>query len=116
MGTITGKTSFSFLNVKEFSSKLEVNTEYGEVNISGIDPGFHLIDLKSKYTDIVLEVPKELSFEVDIIHSESTLINYPEEISKLNLIEVDKKEDIYKTSGSIGNLSGTKRKVNITIN
>jgi hypothetical protein len=116
IGSISGKTSFSYLTLKQFFSIMEVNSEYGEINISGIDPGFHIIDLESKYSEIVLEMPQNISFDVDITHSESTQINFPEKYAeKLNYTEIDTKEDIYNTSGSIGKQSKDKGKVNISI-
>ncbi len=68
---------------------MDVKTEYGEVNISGIDPGFSLIDLDSKYTDIVLEMPQEISYDVEIMHSEATQILASESYTGLSVETID---------------------------
>jgi len=115
LGSLSGETSFSYLTLRNFSSDLDMKTEYGEVNINDINPGFKIIDLNSKYTDILLGMAPNASFSVDIMHTEETTILSPETYSGLTVETIDKKEDIYKTSGFIGNQSGSKGKVNISI-
>jgi len=115
LGSISGETSFSYLTLKNFNSDLNMNTEYGEVNLSSIHPDFKMIELTSKYTDILMNMNQNTSFLVDIMHSEDTQVNYPEGYAGLTFETIDKKEDIYKTSGMIGNQSGNKGNVKILI-
>ncbi len=113
LGALSGKTSFSYLNLKSFSSDLTLDTDYGEVNLEGINPEFRLIDLTSSYTDILLKIPVKSSFAVDISHSVSTVISAPENYSGLKSETVDKKADLYRTKGTAGNGALKKGKVNI---
>ena len=115
LGSLSGETSFSYITLKNFDSDLNMKTEYGEISIDNINPDFKFIDLTSKYTDILLGMMKDVSFSVDIIHSESTTIFSPETYSGLTVETIDRKEDRYKTSGEVGNKTVNKGKVNIKI-
>jgi hypothetical protein len=114
LGVISGKTSFSYLTLKSFSSDLTLNTDYGEVNLEGISSEFKLIDLTSSYTDIQLKIPVKASYTVDISHTLNTVITAPENYSGLKSETVDKKADLYRTKGTAGN--GILKKGKVTIN
>ncbi len=115
LGSLSGETSFSYITLKNFDSDLNMKTEYGEISIDNINPEFKIIDLTSKYTDILLNMNQDASFSVDIIHTEGTTILSPETYSGLTVETVDKKEDIYKTGGVVGNKTDNNGKVNIKI-
>jgi hypothetical protein len=113
LGVLSGKTSFSYLTIKTFNSDLTLSTDYGEVNLGGISSEFRLIDLTSNYTDIQLKIPARASYTVDISHTVSTVIMAPENYSELKSETIDKKADLYKTTGTAGNGPLKKGKVNI---
>jgi hypothetical protein len=114
LAVLSGKTSFSYLNLKSFSSDLTLNTDYGEVNLEKINSEFRMIDLTSSYTDILLKIPAKASYAVDISHSVSTVITAPENYSDMKSETVDKKADLYRTKGTAGN--GPLKKGKVTIN
>jgi hypothetical protein len=113
LGKISGKTSFSYLNIKSFDSDMTLTTDYGEVSLEKIDPDFKLIDLTSSYTDIMLRLPAKASYGVDITHTLSTTITAPENYSGFKSETIDKKADQYQTKGTAGNGIIKKGKVNI---
>jgi len=53
--------------------------------------------------------------DVNIYHSESTVVYYPESYSGFSKDIIDKKEDKYKTSGIIGDKIDTEGHIEISI-
>lgn len=113
--TLNGTTSFSFINIDGFSNKLELETEYGEINIDNQGSSFKLISLSSKYTDVNLDVINNFSCTLNIDHSESSDIQYPDVLAGIKTEEVDKKEDHFRTSGRIGQSPNPSGKINIRL-
>ncbi len=113
--SITGQTSFSYLTVKEFSKLIRLTSDYGELKIKGIDPMFSGIDVSSKYTDIVLQFGPEVHCAVNIEHSESTGIYFPDSFSGLVVEKAEDKGAMSKTHGYIGNPDQASGEVKITI-
>jgi hypothetical protein len=115
IASLTGETSFSYITLKDMASDVTLETQYGEVKMEEINSGFVIVDLTSTYTDIILALPKQASMAVDILHSESTGIIYPDKFDGLATEVVDKKEDITKTSGVIGAVPNPSQKIKIMI-
>ncbi len=115
LGSISGETSFSYLTVKDLASDLTMTTSYGELKLVDINSNFKVIDLTSSYTDLLFTLPSQAKLSVDITHSETTGIIYPEKYEGLKTESIDKKEDIVKTSGVIGGMSSPSRKIKILI-
>jgi len=115
LNTLTGETSFSYFTLKNFTSDLTMKTSYGEIKLEEINSNFKAIDLTSTYTDILFVLPKQATLSVDITHSEATGIIYPDKYNGLKTESIDKKEDIVKTSGVIGNVSNPPNKIKVMI-
>lgn len=113
--SIKGSTSFSYLTIKDFSNNMTISSDYGEIKLEGINTAFKLIDLKSNYTDIYLSLPAAISFQLNVDHTEATGISYPEHYKKVKVEAIDKKEDIYRTSGLIGEQAKAKAKIGILL-
>ncbi|MEZ5196207.1 MAG: hypothetical protein R2764_07365 [Bacteroidales bacterium] len=113
--SISGATSFSYINIEDFSNDMNLETEYGEVNFDNVESSFQLISLSSKYTDITFNVSDGFKCVLNIDHSESSGITYPESFTGLKMVEIDKKEDHFKTSGTIGTNPKPAGKINIRL-
>lgn len=115
INSISGTTSFSYINIESFSEEMNMETEYGEVNFDHVGSRFQLIDLNSKYTDITLNVSDGFNCALTIDHNESAGISLPDNTTGLTKEEIDKKEDHYKTSGVLGKSSMPSGKVNVAL-
>ncbi len=115
LGNINGKSSFSYLTIKEVSDNTKLITEYGEMKFEDISEGFRIIELQSEYTDIYLNFPVTISCDLTINYSGETGIYYPEHYKNIKKETVDKKEDIYKSYGVIGDNSANKGSVNLNV-
>ena len=113
--SITGQTDFSYLTVKGFSKLIRLTSDYGELKIKGIDPGFTGIDVASKYTDVLLQFGPGVHCAVDLEHSESTGIYFPDSFSGLVVEKAEDKGEMSKTHGYIGNKEQATAKVKIAI-
>ena len=113
--SITGQTTFSYMTVKGFSKLIRLTSDYGELKIRGIDPRFTGIDVDSKYTDMVFQFGPEVHCTVDVEHSESTGIYFPDSFSSLVVERAEDKGAMSKTHGYIGNQEQATAKVKIAI-
>lgn len=111
--SLTGETSFSYIRLKDFSSDMSLKTSYGELKLEEVNSNFQIIDLTSNYTDIVLTIPEQTSFALDITHSGSTGIIYEEKYESVKTTVIDEKEDIKKTSGIFGDNPNPGRSIKI---
>ncbi len=112
--TIRGTSTFSYITLKNFTNYCEMTTEYGEISFDKIPGKFDRIDLISKYTEIQIYLAESLSADLDINHTETTGIYYPDAYKGLATETIDKKEDKYKTSGIIGNKQDATSKIQIS--
>jgi hypothetical protein len=115
LGSLTGKTSFSYLTIQQVRQSLKMQTEYGDLKIKEIPGHFKKIDLNARYTDLTLTLARLMSCQVLIEHSETTGINYPDQFDSLQFEPIDKKADRYKTYGFIGKPDKNAGLINITI-
>lgn len=100
--TLSGKTSFTYLALSNLSGALQLETDYGEVKLKGIQPSYSIIDLNAKYTDIILEIGAGMSASVDISYTETTGLYYPESYTALTITEPGEKGEPLKITGTIG--------------
>ncbi len=115
VNSLIGESSFSYFTLKGLSRNIKVQTEYGELKMKGIDPGFNLIDLDSKYTDIIINISQDLNCFVDVTHTEATGIYYPDHLKGLTMKKAEKKDDPFFVTGFIGEESEAKEKIKISI-
>jgi hypothetical protein len=115
VNSITGNTSFSYITINGFSRNIKMMSEYGEVKLSGIEFGFNLIELNTKYTDVYLNINKNFHADVSINYVESTVLNYPENMRNFKKETLGEKKDQFKITGFIGDPSKPSGKVDLTV-
>ncbi|MCF8405915.1 MAG: hypothetical protein K9H58_18370, partial [Bacteroidales bacterium] len=115
LSSIIGETSFSYFTIKGIQKNVKLKSDYGEVKLKGLDPGFLLIDLESRYTDIILQIPDGLNCEVDMDMTESTYISYPDHYNGLVTKPVEKKDEKGSVKGYIGMKDKANSKVRVSI-
>jgi len=115
VNSISGNTSFSYVTINGFSRNLKVESEYGEIKLSGIKFGYNLIELKARYTDVYLNVNKNFHADVSINCNESTVLNYPEDMKDFKKETLGEKKDQFKITGFIGDPTKPNGKVNLTV-
>lgn len=111
----TGVSSFSNLTITDFSKLLQLKTEYGEIKLKGINPGFSKIDVNASYTDVILQVGAVVNCLVNVNYSESTGIYYPDAYTGLEMKKAEQKGEPSVLSGIIGNEPQNNSKIEITI-
>lgn len=94
--TIDGKGSFTSFRLNELIDKMNVRSEYGDLDIEKINQGFSTIFIESKSTDINLYFNPESAFRFDITHTKSEIDFCSEmKIEAQNILEEkDKKTQI----------------------
>lgn len=115
VSSVTGQSSFSYLTVKAFAQLIRLTTEYGEIKIRGISPDFAGIELDSKYTDINVQLSSQVSSMVDIAHSSSTGIYFPDSYTGLQVAKSADKDEMSATKGYIGKKEEAAGSIKITI-
>lgn len=115
VSSISGSSSFSYITINGFSRNLKVESEYGEIKLSGIEFGYNLIDLNTRYTDVYLNISKDFHADLSVLYSESTAVNLPDDIKDFNKETLGEKEDQFKVTGFIGDPTKPNGKVNLTI-
>ena len=114
INTLKGESSFSYITLNLFSKSFNVQADYGEIKFKEIDPAFSLIDITSKYTDILFKVTNEVSSAVDLHFTEQTGMYYPDSFTGLTST-TDKETKQITVSGHIGSSAPGKRKIAVSI-
>ncbi len=113
--SISGETSFSYLSIKRFSNYLRLTTEYGEVKLKGVKPGFKMVELNSKYSDIIMQLSNMVNCNVDLNHTESTGLILPDTFKGKSKSIIDEKEGTANTKGYFGNKEEAEAEIKINI-
>ncbi len=115
ISSISGKTSFSYLTIKGFSKYLKLATDYGEIKVKGVSPDFKMVELESKYTDIIIQLSSQINCAVDVKYTEATGVKFPVSFNGNTVTEGEKKETRITSSGFLGKKEDAKGKINISI-
>lgn len=115
LASLTGETSFSYITLTEVTNHVQLKTEYGEFKVKGLHPGFSKIELDSEYTDILMQIPPELNSFVEVKHSETTGIYYPDAFEGLTMKKAENKGEMSVTSGHFGDKDQANSSIEITI-
>lgn len=113
--SVTGVTSFSYITLTSILNYIQLTSEYGEVNVKGINPGFKQIGLDSKYTDVNLQLSALVNCKVDIQHDASTGIFFPDSFTGLSVTDSGNEGLTKSTTGFVGDKELISGDVNITI-
>lgn len=109
---IDAQGSFSNFRVRELSDRINIRSEYGDVEVESVAPDFGSIIIQSKSTDISLYFERDSKFNFEINHSKADLSLGTE----VNVVEEILTDD-GKTTSLTGNLGGASQgaaKVSIT--
>jgi len=115
VSSISGNTSFSYVTINGFSSNLKMESEYGELKLSGIEPGYNLIELSTGYTDVYLNIPNDFHADLTILYSESTATYFPDEMKDFKKETLGEKKDQFKITGIMGDPGRTNGEVKLTV-
>jgi len=104
--------SFSNFRVSELTDRINIRTEYGDLEIEETAPDFSGIIIQSKNTDVSLNFDREGYFNYDLTYSktELSLSSMMKEQDK----EVSEDEKTVKEKGYFGKKSNDSPKLNIT--
>ena len=106
--SISGDSFFTEYKIGSLSGDLNLAPKFGSVNIDMIKKETDLISVNSGSADITLKFEPDMSYEVQIRHTNSNLV-LPEKKSKIDrkIIDDDRKE--YLTTGFVGSSRGNTR-------
>ncbi len=99
---LEGETSFSYITLGFIERDIKLSTDYGELKVMNIPSSYDKIVVNARFTDVQLIFPENIHTNIDIEHSETTGIYYPDRYTGLAFETVDKKTDRYRTAGIIG--------------
>lgn len=74
---IDGRFSFSELEIDYLMEDLKLDTNFGDLNIAMVDPGFSNVNIYSSNTDIEAVFDKSIPYAVEISFTKRTSINLP---------------------------------------
>lgn len=107
-----GESSFSDIWIYQLNTDMNFTMRYGNLNLESIAPDFNLINLNSKFATLNLFFEAGSGYSVDFNYK-NTILNYPEEISKIEIQPVPDEEKQFIAYGTIGNAEfNSKLKVN----
>lgn len=113
LNSLTGKATFSKIDVQELEKMLDMNMNYGEIHVGAIPFSFTKVNLSAKYADVTLDFLPNSYLEVDISAKGETL-SLPRENAKLETQYTDDKQKFVRVRGRIG--SKTNYPGNVYIN
>ncbi|MHC1773774.1 MAG: hypothetical protein AB9834_00035 [Lentimicrobium sp.] len=107
--TLTGSGKFSTLDIDKLIQKLELNVEYGGLDVNMVDPAFTLINLVASFNGIDLGIPSTASYLLNADLSFGDC-RYPKE-SSVTVTEKSYTSKLF--TGKVGPSKSPTSKVNI---
>jgi hypothetical protein len=108
---IAGQTSFSKVQIRELTGSLDLDTNYGSLELESIDPGFSEILVHGNSTDVDLRFDNMAHFNTRIVAKEGKF-ELPADHG-LKQVYTDGTEKFVKSSGSLGRPKSNPGEVNI---
>lgn len=106
--TLAAKGSFTNYRITEISENLNIKTEYGDLDIEQVKPGFKSLVVESRSTDLNLYFSGNDEFGFEIIHTKSENI-FCREINIKKEEVLDEKVKKIKLTGIFGNGEKTQK-------
>ena len=103
---LDARGSFTNYRISELNNKLNLKTEYGDLDIQKAATDFKSIYIESKSTDINLYFNEKSSFDFDITHTKSQT-NFCKKINVKKEEILEEKEKKIQLTGNFGNSSKT---------
>lgn len=113
--SVSGTTSFSYITIERLSNDAVLRSNYGDIKINSLDPGFRMVDLQADYTDIGIYYREPSSFSYEFIRSEKTRVSLPHSILSKNEQIENASLKTYVRSGYIGLDSSPSSSIRIRI-
>lgn len=98
---LAAKGSFTNYRITEINESLNVKTEYGDLDIEKVAPGFKSVFIESKSTDINLYFSQKSDFGFEIINTKSQT-NFCRKMEIIKEEVLDEKEKKVKLTGNFG--------------
>ncbi|MDO8952019.1 MAG: hypothetical protein Q7U86_05295 [Draconibacterium sp.] len=98
---LVAKGSFSNYRISEITNNLNLKTEYGDLDIGKVMPGFKSVYVESKSTDINLSFSEKSEFGFEITHTK-TQTNFCTKMDIKKEEVLDEKEKKVKLTGNFG--------------
>ena len=83
LNKLKGEASFTYIDIGKLTEKIDLRTNYGDINIDMVNQSFDFINLVSDYTDCNIRLPATSSFNFEINYDNRVNLYLPEDISKL---------------------------------
>jgi hypothetical protein len=110
--SVTGKTDFSYLDIYYLKESINLETVYGDINLTEIDKSFKYLNLNSEYTDIILYFQKSSAVSLDL-SCKKTELSYSPLFTGFQKQVINEKTSEYKATGTLGTETDTKSPVRI---
>lgn len=111
--SVKGSSSFSSINIDELQSSLNIETEYGSLNIDEMSETFTEVVVENNFGSVNIGIPESISYVFDAVATFGSIV-YPESNANITYREKTTTKTILK--GSIGNKSNTQSKVSLKSN
>lgn len=107
--TLTGDGKFSTLDIEQLNQKLDLNVEYGGLDVESVSPSFSLINIVASFNGINIGIPSSASYQLnaDVSFGEC---RYPK-ASSVTVTEKSFTSKLY--TGKVGSSNTPSAKVNI---
>jgi len=100
--TLTGEFYFSTLVLEELSSKIDLSTRYGKIEIEKIGAAVSPFILNNDNTDVKLNFLDESKYFLDMTVDEKTQVYYSENITDIKTVDVAGDEKLISVKSNMG--------------
>jgi DUF4097 and DUF4098 domain-containing protein YvlB len=113
-GELNGDAFFSYINLDNVNTKVNLKTSYGDFKLLQVSPEFLRMDLASQYTDLTIYFDQEHLFEFDITRDDRSQVVVPASVISNKEEPVAGMEKTFRSVSIAGNPG--KQKVPVMIN
>uniref|UniRef100_UPI003217510D hypothetical protein n=1 Tax=uncultured Draconibacterium sp. TaxID=1573823 RepID=UPI003217510D len=112
---IEARSSFTSFRLNEITDRINIRSEYGNIDIDKITPDFNNINLESKSMDINIYFEPETAFNFEIVNTKSD-VDYSSNFEIVDTEITDEKDGSTKLKGYYGEKSDSAPKLYIRAN
>jgi len=105
VNNIIAKNSFSYMEIRNLGSQIELDANYGDLIIKKMSEAVSQIRVDGESTDISIYKDENQSINLEVIYNEKTGLYFSEELKNKETIKIEDKK-LVKTSGILGNTEG----------
>ncbi|MFH1159647.1 MAG: DUF4097 family beta strand repeat-containing protein [bacterium] len=100
VSVMTVKTKFSNFNVEVLEEKLNLDCQYGNIEVDHVSAGFKSITVGNKFGSVELDLPPDAAYNLDA-ESKFGGIKFPESNAKFTYREISDQKQVFR--GTVGN-------------